>query len=456
MKYNAEDCSPFFKGSEVVTDLKEKTLLDFVASVDSISIYGERSTFYDSESKIAYDPLDVSPLHFENGSKRVWQAGRYIGTAKVGGSIVEIKPRFGEEWLFYLADDLFHFRKVTSDTIASDGQWNKLFRRLFWYIWLQKFAEADKYGLPRHTTSLTNQGMQIRGRLNVNKSFLPLFRKGEVMSQYRERSLDDSICRIIYKAYDILVTEQLSDVGIPPNIKDSINALYNRYHGQIIQITVHDYQSIHYKNIYKGWKPMVDFSWQIINHKVNDGKKSGQNGFSIFLDVAEIWEAFLRKQLGKRLAGSGWRVWSMWECRQHIYNGAFFSRDIIPDIVLERNAKDGKKEYMIFDAKYKVMEGRSYDVDRTDLFQIHTYIQYFTHALGHVKIAGLLYPMSEKNDNVPAISSLFGISGNQATTFMIDGVVCKEMKTKDDETNFEDSIKELVERIITKCDSSSD
>lgn len=456
MKFKADDCSPFYKESEVITDYKEQTLLDFVASVDNISIYGERSALYDSESKIAYDPLDVSPWHFEDGPKRVWQAGRYIGTAKIGKSIVEIKPRFGEEWLYYLADDLFHFRKVDSKTKANDGSWNKLFRRLFWHIWLRKFAEADKYGLPRHTTDHTNQGMQIRGRLNVHKSFLPLYRKGEVVSQYREKTLDDSICRIIYRAYGILVEEQLSDVGIPPTIKDSINALYNHYHDQIIQITEHDYQSIRYKSIYMGWKPLVDFSWQIINHKLNDGKRAGKNGFSIFLDVAEIWEAFLRKQIGERLADSGWRVWSMWECKQRIYIDTFFSRDIMPDIVLERDARDGEKEYMIFDAKYKVMEGRSFDVDRADLFQIHTYIQYFTHVLGHVKVAGLLYPLAEKNDKLPTITSLFGINGNQATTFIIDGIVCKDMKTEDDKTYFENSIKELVERIITKCDSSSE
>lgn len=447
MKYIAEDCSPFYKNSGVVSDYKERVLLDFVGSVDSISIYGNKASLDDSDSKIAYGPMDVSPWYFEDGQKRVWQAGRYIGTAKIGKSIVEIKPRFGEEWLYYLADDLFHFRKVASDTIASNGQWNELFRRLFWHIWLQKFAEADKYGLPRHTTSHTTQGLQIRGRLNVSRSFLPLYHKGEVVSQYREKTLDDSICRIIYKAYDILVTEQLSDVGIPPNIKDSINALYNRYHGQIIQITEHDYRSIRYKNIYKGWKPLVDFSWQIINHKVNDGKKAGKKGFSIFLDVAEIWEAFLRKQLGDRLADDGWRVWSIGECKQKIYGDTFFSREIIPDIVLERENEDGKKEYMVFDAKYKVMNGRNCDVDPNDLFQIHTYLQYITHTFGRVLVAGLLYPLSEKNAKWPVVDNLFGSEGNQSTTFMIDGIVCNGM-TKDEEKNeFEDSIKELVKHI---------
>ncbi len=447
MKYIAEDCRPFYKNSGVVSDYKERVLLDFVALVDSISIYGNKASLDDSESKLAYGPMDIEPWHFEDGPKRVWRAGRYIGTAKIGNDTVEIVPRFGKGWLYYLADELFHFRKVKSKTIANNGPWNELFRRLFWHIWLRKFAEADKYGLPRHTSTHTHKGMQIRGRINVQKSFLPLYRKGEIVSRYHERELDDSICRIIYKAYDILVRDQLGDAGIPPQIKDSINALYNHYHGQIIQIPEHDYQSINYKNIYKSWKPLVDFSWQIIRHKVNDGKKAGKKGFSIFLDVAEIWEAFLRKQLGERLAHDGWRVWSVGECKQKIYGNTFFSREIIPDIVLERENEDGENEYMVFDAKYKVMDGRNCDVDRNDLFQIHTYIQYFTHTFGRVKVAGLLYPLSEENAMWPVVDNLFGSDGNQSTTFMIDGIVCNGMNKEEEKKEFEGNITKIVEHI---------
>ena len=61
-----------------------------------------------------------------------------------------------------------------------------------------------------------------------------------------------------------------------------------------------------------------------------------------------------------------------------------------------RSPRDGKDEFLVFDAKYKRMKGEKNDVDRSDFFQIHTYIQYFLHTYpeGRVLLGGLLYPLS--------------------------------------------------------------
>ena len=164
--------------------------------------------------------------------------------------------------------------------------------------------------------------------------------------------------------------------------------------------------------------------------------------------MAEIWESFLRKKLGEGFAEDGWRVLSVEECKYKIYQGKFFERLIIPDIILTRMNGKGENEYMVFDAKYKRMlinKNNGYDVDRTDLFQIHTYIQFVEHHLGHVVIGGLLYPLTQKVQDGDGTevdfkidtdrfhsAHLYGKSGLFSNTpFIIDGVFCSESDDAD-------------------------
>ena len=163
------------------------------------------------------------------------------------------------------------------------------------------------------------------------------------------------------------------------------------------------------------------------------------------------------------------RVLSVEECEYKIYQGKFFERLIIPDIILTRTNGNGENEYMVFDAKYKRMrinkESKGYDVDRTDLFQIHTYIQFVEHHLGHVVVGGLLYPLTRKvqDDNGNEIeididtdkfhsASLYGKECGlfPNTTFIIDGVICSECDNaegNDKYTNLDDNVEAMIARI---------
>lgn len=451
-KITAKDCSPFYVGKDKekridVDNPNNKILQKFILSVSPINIYGDNSRQYDEDSKLAYSPWESHPL--DDGT-RAWFAGRYIGTSFIDNNEIIIEPRFGITWLSYLADEVFHFRFINDNSKNNTkGKLNELYKQLFWSIWIRKFAEADIYGLPRQTAKHTQTGMQIRGRLNAYKSIIPLFTKQKVVSEYREKELDDGICRIVYKAYDLLARNSRINMQPPQQIQESINTLYFRYHGEVINVTAHDYQSISYKNIYQSWKPLVDFSWQIINNLLQSTKAGGK-GFSIFLDVAEIWEAFLRKKLGEAFSSDGWRVLSVEECHYGIYQDSFFKREIIPDIILQKG-----DEYMVFDAKYKRMLGRKEDVDRTDLFQIHTYIQYIEHCMGDVVLAGLLYPITDKefkdsDKNLYHSTNLFGAEKGKEKEirFIIDGIYCKEMDNDIIDKSSIESQQEIIENNV--------
>ena len=319
-KIEAKDCSPFQENCSVIGDnnrTKEFGLLaKFVGSIVPISIFGNDLEDEDADSKLAYSP-------FEN-LERVWKAGRYVGATRIEGTTIEISPRFGDEWLKYILGDVFHFKIVQSGAAESERMpINDIMRRVLWHLWVRKFALADQYGLPRQVVKRSHQGLQIRGHLNVRKSLLPLYTKSQVVSEYREKDIDDAICRIVYKAYCILVNRQFNKTQVPSQIQDSLNSLYGFYQGRPISVTANDYNNIHYKSVYLSWKPLVDFSWQIIQRdSLFKQKGMKDDNFSVFFDMAEIWEAFLRKKLSEGL--EDWRVWSTEECKLNVYKDTFF------------------------------------------------------------------------------------------------------------------------------------
>jgi 5-methylcytosine-specific restriction endonuclease McrBC regulatory subunit McrC len=462
-KIVAKDCMPFYiNGREECKNAivgGNKCLEQFVASVIPMDVFGNELQNDDVDSKLAYCPIENKPypLITDEGFeyKQVWQAGRYVGTVQIDGTTIEIKPRFGDAWLEYLLADVFHFQLTRSESKSFNKEkshFNELMRRILWHMWIRKFASADKYGIPRRVVSRSYQGIQIRGHLNACKSIMPLFTKSQLISEYREKDIDNTICKIVFKAYCILTNLQLSKKSVPTQIQDSLNSLYSYYQGVPINVSAHDYQSVSYKSIYLSWKPLVDFSWQIIKQQSLFIQNYVQGeSLSIFFDMAEIWEAFLRKKLGEGFSDDGWRVLSVEECHYRIYKGKFYSRDIIPDIILTRQNRRGENEYMVFDAKYKRMRAnasKGYDVDRSDFFQIHTYINYVEHQLGHVVIGGLLYPLTKKAQDAEGnevevyvddkrfhSEYLYGTIGrNEAvkTPFIIDGVYCPEEEKKYD------------------------
>ena len=469
-RIETKDCLPFYiNGKETAENaiwdlnkqINEVRLLErFVNSVVPISLFGSDLKDEDADSKLAYSPFENKQYIWnENGNeikKRVWQAGRYVGTTQIDNTTIEVRPRFGNGWLEYLLDDVTHFKVVESGSDANKNphDLNDLMRRILWYLWVRKFASADQYGLPKRVVKRTHVGMQIRGHLNVRKSLFPLFAKSQVVSEYREKDIDDAICRIVYKAYCILVNRKYNKTQVPSQIQDSLNTLYGYYQGQPVSVSANDYNKLSYKSIYLSWKPLVDFSWQIIQQdSLFKRKGTKDESFSMFLDMAEIWEAFLRKQLGEGLAAEGWRVWSVEECKKMVYKGSFFERKIIPDIVLERIGDDGKKEFLVFDAKYKAMTGDKDDVDRSDFFQIHTYIQYFQHTQGKVVLGGLLYPLGiDVDESTFHSEQLFGLDGKENIPFIIDGIYCneKEMDNRKPEEiadEMENRVGEMIGRI---------
>lgn len=377
-----------------------------------------------------------------------WMAGRYVGEASFKltkedfaqyklkaqelrnfiqeSILLSIKPRFGTPFLCHMLEEIYNFKMPESAMQHGEGvAWNKFYQLILRQLWIAKFAKADKYGLPRQTVKRSHQGMQIRGHLNVRKSILPFFTKKEVVSEYREKEVDDMIGRIVYKAYDILADKETGLRNLPPQVQESINDLYSRYHGEQIKITEHDYQSIRYKSIYVSWKPLVDFSWQIIKHRgYNPEQSIDEQGYGLFFDMAEIWEAYIGKLLEK----------DFMHCTERNSNIRLFENEeekqfqrIIPDY-LSRDWTNEKAK-AVGDAKYMNLAGKEIlqgEQTYSVYYKTIMYMYRFNSQKGFV-----FYPMNPDESENKELVEPFTIGGEKNGQFYKVGLRLPKNDDKD-------------------------
>lgn len=479
--YPVKDCTPFSQ------DVKDDVL-------KKLSEYFEKTAegSNDDDDKIVSLQTMLFPYDGEKATVQTrWWAGRYIGLANIAvvnkkGNYdyfkISIKPRFGHKFLLTILEDLYNIKIGSHDgNEETSSEWfSALLNILRRRMWVDKCAKANRYGLPRKNVRREHQGVTLKGSLDIRRTIMPWLTQKEICTNSYEKVFDDTICKIVYEAHRILSQDVIGKkrkqnekkvIGIgfsmPPIVQDTINALNTQYKGTRFDISEVDYQRIRYNNIYMTWKPLVDFSWDVIRNRKLGYRSAETQGECVFVDMAEIWETFLRKKLGEGFADDGWRVLSVEECKYKIYQGKFFERPIIPDIILTRTNDKGENEYMVFDAKYKRMrinKSKGYDVDRTDLFQIHTYIQFVEHHLGHVLVGGLLYPLTRNVQDAEGNEVEFKIdtdkfhsthlygkeSGMYSNTpFIIDGVFCSESDDADGNNKdaMDRNVKEMIDRI---------
>lgn len=452
-KITAKDCSPFPIES---SDNPLETLC--------------RSFEVQNGGNEDYEPIAVRRYDSDSQSFQ-WWAGRYIGLAYVGYTEISIRPRFGENILLAILADVYNIKVSKHDALNnfSTDWFSSLLSILQAKMWVEKCAQANRYGLPHTNVKKCYQGISLKGTLDIPRTITPWLTKKEVCTNIFEKTFDDTICRIVYQAYRILSKkrtkkkEKNQSLGfgfsLPSAIQDTINTLNSKYKGQVFDLTELDYQRIRYKSIYLSWKPLVDFSWSVIQNRQIGYSAAKNTTDCVFVDMAEIWEAFLRKKLADGFADDGWRVLSVEECTYMTYKDTFFRRNIIPDIILEKVKDDTQKEYMVFDAKYKRMTGTNNqvkysDVDRSDFFQIHTYIQYVERCKGKVVLGGLLYPLSEDiGEESPSryfSNNLFGVEDSRvsdSTKFVIDGVYCPEKDATETDIGIQEQVNSMIERL---------
>ena len=364
------------------------------------------------------DDMPFAQLLRDRDNKSKLFAGRWVGSAKTTDCTIKVLPRFGNIALFALLEEIFSINILDSLSDKDNAQQETFMEQLIPFIWAKKLGAANKYGIPHTTVDILHKGVAVKGRLLVRQSLLPFFKQNNVVSATREKQVDATICRIVLQSYKLLNAKHAFPIS--KMTESAQNAIIGFENANVAdyRVTPKEYGDIRYKSIYESWKDVVDLSWQIIQHHHFSQKESDvKQGFGLFVDMAEIWEMFLRHILKKNFP-----EWTVESPEESVYNGMFYSRVIIPDILMRRG-----NDVMVFDAKWKRMSCDYRDVDRSDFFQIHTYVQFYQ-ALGcNVIACGLLYPISmeekELNYKIMAMQSesLFGLNRDK-TNFIVDGI----------------------------------
>ncbi len=390
-----------------------------------------------------FQPDEDSKLAEYDYRSHCWRAGRFVGEAifkhKNKDYKITIKPRFGEKLLFRMLEEIFNIQIKKSESEQNKcSDWLHYIKRIIAIIWLQKLANANLHGVPKTQIKKQHKGQTIRGRLDVRKSIKPLHQNNEIVSTFREKQIDKIIGQIIFQAYQILKTDfEIGKINISDSAQDAINQIQSSIQNKEY-INENDYKNIRYKEIYLNWKSVVDLSWDIIKRKKFSLKQDkAKSGFGFFIDMAEVWEQYLKTILKKKLSPYGWYYKSV---KQIAYKGYFFQRELIPDLVFQK-----ENEVAVWDAKYKRMEGRFFDVDRSDFFQIHTYIQYYL-IDKKVKAGGLLYPILTSPNFKKYQSSYLINELGVKMKFVIDGIEVQEKNEQEDPSKVEI---EFVNRILS-------
>jgi len=170
--------------------------------------------------------------------------------------------------------------------------------------------------------------------------------------------------------------------------------------------------------IFAPYRRVLDYAELILRvGGMQESAKGKKDTPGFLVNVADLFETYIRKLLQRKFPD-----WSFEPPPElTVYEGAFFKRKMIPDIVMRHG-----HDVMVFDAKYKRMElrGRTHDsmgdVDRDDFFQIHTYMSYYAgRGDDRVIAGGLLYPMEETWNEEKCKAEWIG---GKDTKFIIDGL----------------------------------
>ena len=409
----------------------------FISKKNSLTIFNFGKKSNKDEEEIAY-------FNYRDAK---WYAGRFIGEAIFEFNNTKYKiiinPRFGNNQLFRMLEEVYNIRLPHSkNNFEKQNQYQYLIKKLIAFLWLNLLSKANKHGIPKNNTIRFYKGTSIIGKLDIRKSILPLFTEEKVISKYHEKTPDKTITNILKSAYRILKTEySLTNDMISMSSKNAIEQLYSSKIAEN-HVTENDYNKIQYRDIYLTYKPIVDLSWDILKKRnFGNNRDKNKDGLSFFIDMAEIWEMYLKSILKKKFLKDGWIIRND---KITTYKEKDFRRTLIPDIILEKG-----DDVMVWDAKYKRMEFDYFDYDRSDFFQIHTYISYFKENR-NVIAGGLLYPLSKEFSNIRQeknkANSLYSEEKNKIN-FIVDGIDYSQINEENivtEESKFLDRISSII------------
>ena len=376
------------------------------------------SFFKDEDKRNAKNDDDLIISIKKEGENYLAQTGNYVGKFVWNGLEIDIKSRFSNTFLermLNFANDIFlDDVSITGDKVDKNFDISKY---IIYYMFVQNLEKAFLLGIPKAYKSIEHHEMKLKGKIDINKFIkydIPF--QGKISSVSREQKEIQEIIDVLYKAIKIIdknnkaFTKNISHIKTHLKQYKSNNYVSNETINKALKSKALQ------NPIFAPYKKVLQYARFIINGNNIEEKNGGDTKtYGFIINVAELFEIYITKLLKKEFSD-----WSVESPKIELYPNQFFARKIIPDIVMTKD-----KNVMVFDTKYKKMkmQGKSQngagDVDRTDFFQINTYMSYYQNQGYNVVIGGLLYPM-EKFEKEQCHSQTWFENSN--TKFIVDGI----------------------------------
>jgi 5-methylcytosine-specific restriction enzyme subunit McrC len=401
---------------------------------------------FKSNSKIDDEQKLVLKLYkkiIDGEVKYFVQTGLYAGIIFHNGCQFNITSKYGDAFFKRMLNFLndIYLDDVTTPT-SKDKNINE-FQFIVAYLFMQSLERAAVLGLPKVYQTIKTRSHKVRGKIDLNaylKNDIPF--KGKLTTTYREQTYIQSIVDVLYVA--LLKIEKIFGKEVNQQLLGVKQILKQHYSGYFVSPQIireaKNHRGLH-NPMFSNFKKVLEYAEIIINSfDLNISPSSNTLETTGFLfDISELFEVYLEKLLRYHL--KDWIVNA--QTKLSLYKGLFYGRKMLPDLVLKHKTR---KDIIVFDAKFKTMRLMKKDLDRSDFYQIHSYIQYYQ---PDVIFGGLIYPLSNKLNIEKAYSDkLFGHHHRTDTQFIVDGIYVNEKMNSQEiiksEEAFIDRIKEMI------------
>ncbi|WP_298246104.1 hypothetical protein [uncultured Christiangramia sp.] len=376
------------------------------------------------------------------------QTGLFAGVIYHKGYTFNIQTNYGNVFLRRMLNFVNDIYVDTKEVYAQPKNHSNEFQYIIAYIFIQALEKASVLGLPKQYTKVTERSSKVKGTVSINqylKQDMPF--QGKLTSTFRTQKYIQEIIDVLLaacnKVEDYLGVRYKSKImGIYQTLNEQNS---KRYVSQGIIDRAKNHRVL-YNPVYKPFKEVLKYAEILLKNQNTEANKINNElkTYGFMFDISQLFEVYLEKLLSKYF--TNWEINGQEELK--VYGGLFYSRKMLPDIVMKNKFT---KEVIVFDAKFKKMEGSYIDLDRSDFYQIHTYMQYY---MPNLIFGGLIYPLSQElNLNSSVSNGLFGNNTN-SPNFIVDGInINNEMDMESliiSETNFLKRIETHIENSRAK------
>lgn len=356
----------------------------------------------------------------------------YVGSFSAENVKVSITPRFVAVFNYMVGYTTNLYIPISA---AEYGRSTCNSAWLIAFIWKAMLNKAlTKSQIPKSYIQNTKNLKHFRGRLDLHRHIhANLTNASRSFCTYPKLSIDNTINRTI--CYTLTLFRR-KKVGHILKEFDEYSRKLESFGVTLTPVRSEEIDSIKYNRLNADYSDVMQLSKLIIqNYGAESISSNLHTEFSYFIDIAELWEAYLLKLLQRNL--HNYHVFS-----PNTSLGDYLlennMREIRPDIIIEREGR----VLMVIDAKYKsyrrfgkkAVEG----VQREDLYQMSSYLYHY--GKEPESIVGVFSAPVKSED-----SCLFSFSSNRLHRI---GLVNLEIEEKQDNEQIRQAEKLYIEKII--------